>query len=410
MMSVTPATYDFSVPAVQANPYPIYNHLRREAPVFWNGPTWLVSRYDDIVTLLNDPARLSSARVEATFAVLPEGVQRELAPLRHVLGSRMLLSDPPRHTRLRNLMTKAFSARVTEAKRERIQRICNGFVDQAHVHGQMDIIRDLATPLPGWVIADMLGVPTDDQAMFTRWSRDQVRVYDRSGTANDRIAIMRQGQASMTEMKAYLEAIIAARRVEPRDDLITMMVQAEERGDRLTTDELVVMTIALLVGGNNSTAHLIGNAVLTLLRQPDALRQLRANPDLIRPAIEEVMRFESPVQATSRVATAAIPLGDRVIEPGQNVSLLIGAANRDAAQFANPDRFDIARQPNRHLTFAHGPHFCLGAAVARAEAQIAVLAVVQRCANLQLVDDDVEWIEGFAFRGPKRLPVTFTPA
>lgn len=409
-MSVTPATYDFSAPAVQANPYPIYDYLRREAPVFWNGTAWLVSRYDDIVMLLNDPARFSSARVEATFAVLPEEVQRELAPLRHVLGSRMLLSDPPRHTRLRNLMTKAFSARVTEAKRERIQRICDGFIEQARAHGWMDIIHDLATPLPGWVIADMLGVPTDDQAMFTRWSRDQVRVYDRSGTANDRIAIMRQGQASMAEMKAYLEAIIAARRMEPRDDLITMMVQAEERGDRLTTDELVVMTIALLVGGNNSTAHLIGNAVLTLLRQPDALRQLRANPDLIRPAIEEVMRFESPVQATSRVATAAIPLGDRVIEPGQNISLLIGAANRDAAQFADPDRFDITRQPNRHLTFAHGPHFCLGAAVARAEAQIAVLTVVQRCANLQLVDDEVEWIEGFAFRGPKRLSVTFTPA
>jgi cytochrome P450 len=405
-MSVTPATYNFSDPAVQVNPYPIYEQLRRESPVFWNGPYWLLSRYDDIVAILSDP-RSSSARVEATFAVLPEEVQQELAPFRHVLGSRMLLSDPPRHTRLRTLMTKAFSARVTEAKRERIEEICNHFLDRVMAQGEMDVMRDVAVPLPGWVIADMLGVPKEDQEDFTRWSRDQVRVYDRSGTMHERIPIMRQGQASMLEMKAYLEDVIAARRKEPREDLITMMIQAEEAGDRLTTDEMVVMCIALLVGGNNSTAHLIGNAILTLARHPEAIDQLRANPDLIRPAIEEVMRYDSPVQATSRVAHAPIEIGGQTIEAGQNVYLLFGSANHDEAQFPNPGRFDITRQPNRHLSFAHGPHFCLGAAVARAEAQTAVLTIVQRCRDLHLVNDHVDWIEGFAFRGPKSLPVTF---
>ncbi len=405
-MSVVPVTYNFSDPAVQVNPYPIYEWLRRESPVFWNGPYWLLSRYDDIVSILNDP-RVSSARVEATFAVLPEAVQEELSPLRHVLGSRMLLSDPPRHTRLRTLMTKAFSARVTEAKRERIEEICHGFLDRVSAQGQMDVMHDVAVPLPGWVIADMLGVPQDDQEDFTRWSRDQVRVYDRSGTMHERIPIMRQGQASMLEMKAYLEDVIAARRKEPREDLITMMIQAEEAGDRLTTDEMVVMCIALLVGGNNSTAHLIGNAILTLARHPEALAQLRANPDLIRPTIEEVMRFDSPVQATSRVAREAIAVGGQTIEPGQNIYLLFGSANHDEAQFPNPSHFDITRQPNRHLTFAHGPHFCIGAAVARAEAQTAVLAIAQRCENLELASDQVDWIEGFAFRGPKSLPVTF---
>jgi pimeloyl-[acyl-carrier protein] synthase len=364
-MSVTPAIYNFSDPEVQVNPYPIYERLRRESPVFWNGPYWLVSRYDDIVALLNDP-RVSSARVEATFAVLPEDVQQELQPLRHVLGSRMLLSDPPRHTRLRTLMTKAFSARVTEAKRERIAEICNHFLDRVMAQGTMDIMHDVAVPLPGWVIADMLGVPREDQEDFTRWSRDQVRVYDRSGTMHERIPIMRQGQASMLAMKAYLEEVIAARRKEPREDLITMMIEAEEAGDRLTTDEMVVMCIALLVGGNNSTAHLIGNAILTLARHPEAIAQLRANPALIRPAIEEVMRYDSPVQATSRVAREPIEVGGQTIDAGQNIYVLFGSANRDEAQFPDPTRFDIARAPNRHLTFAHGPHFCLGAAVARA--------------------------------------------
>ena len=405
-MSIMPAIYNFSDPAVQVDPYPIYETLRRESPVFWNGPYWLLSRYDDIVAILNDP-RISSARVEATFAVLPKDVQQELTPLRHVLGSRMLLSDPPRHTRLRTLMTKAFSARVTETKRERIEAICNRLLDGVMAQGSMDVMHDVAAPLPGWVIADMLGVPQEDQADFTRWSRDQVRVYDRSGTMHERIPIMRQGQESMLEMKAYLEAVIAARRAEPRDDLITMMIQAEETGDRLTTDEMVVMCIALLVGGNNSTAHLIGNAILTLARHPESLAQLRANPDLIRPAIEEVMRYDSPVQATSRVAREPIAIGGQTIEPGQNVYLLFGSANRDDAQFPDPQRFDITRQPNRHLSFAHGPHFCLGAAVARTEAQIAVLTIAQRCAGLQLAHDHVDWIEGFAFRGPKSLPVTF---
>ena len=405
-MSVTPAIYNFSDPAVQVNPYPIYERLRREAPVFWNGPYWLLSRYDDIVALLNDP-RVSSARVEATFAVLPDDVQQELQPLRHVLGSRMLLSDPPRHTRLRTLMTKAFSARVTEAKRERIEEICNHFLDRVMAQGAMDVVQDVAVPLPGWVIADMLGVPKEDQEDFTRWSRDQVRVYDRSGTMHERIPIMRQGQASMLAMKAYLEDVIAARRREPREDLITMMIQEEEMGDRLTTDEMVVMCIALLVGGNNSTAHLIGNAILTLARHPEAIAQLRADPALIRPAIEEVMRYDSPVQATSRVAREAIDVGGQTIEAGQNIYVLFGSANRDEAQFPDPTRFDITRTPNRHLTFAHGPHFCLGAAVARAEAQSAVLTIVQRCAGLQLASEHVDWIEGFAFRGPKSLPVTF---
>jgi pimeloyl-[acyl-carrier protein] synthase len=400
---------DFTDPAIQADPYPVYADLRRDAPVFWNGQHWLISRYEDIVALLTD-TRMSSQRVDATFRVLPEDVQRELDPLRTVLSNRMLLTDPPRHTRLRTLVTKAFSAKAAQGKRERILGFCDMFLDRLIDQGSMDVMRDYATPLPGWTIADTLGVPTDEQEAFTRWSHDQVRIYDRPGTAHERIAVMRQGQASMLQMRSYLEEVIEQRRREPREDLISELVAAEEQGDRLTVEEMVVMVIALLVGGNNSTAHLIGNAVLTLTRHPEELARLRAQPDLIRPAIEEVMRFESPVQATSRVATAPIELRDQVIEPGQNVSLLFGSANRDEQQFSGPERFDIARHPNRHLTFAHGPHFCLGSALARNVAQCAVLRLIERCDDLQRVADDVQWNEGFSFRSVRTLPVMFRPA
>ncbi len=400
---------DFSDPAVRANPYPTYAQLRAESPVLWNGQSWLISRYEDIIGLMTDD-RVSSARAESIFQVLPDDVRQELQPLRHILGSRMLLTDPPTHTRLRNLVTKAFSARMVREKTPRIQEICDGFIDRVVSNGEMDVISDLAVPLPGWVIADMLGVPREDLPSFTRWSRDQVRVYDRPGTAGERIPIMRQGQASMLEMKAYLEEVIDARRRDPRDDLITMLVMAEEQGDRLSLDELVIMIIALLVGGNNSTAHLIGNAVLTLARHPEAIERLRSDPGLIGTAVEEVLRFESPVQATSRVARDAIAIGGHTIEPGQNISLLFGSANRDEAQFPEPDRLDIARRPNRHLTFAHGPHFCLGAAIARTEAQIAVKTVVQRCLDLELRMDQADWLEGFSFRGLKSLPVRFKAA
>lgn len=397
---------DFSDPDVQANPYPILRDLQENSPVFWNGNAWLISRYEDVVALFTDP-RMSSQRIDATFAVLPPDVQQELQPLREVLGDRMLLSDPPKHTRLRTLVMKAFSAKAAAGRRDRIQMFCDRFLGPVVERGQMDVMAGFATPLPGWTIADTLGIPQDRQDDFTRWARDQVLIYDRLGTMGDRVAIMRRGQHSMLEMKEYLETIIEQRRREPREDLLTELVHAEEAGDQLSTNEMVVMVVAILIGGNNSTAHLIGNSILTLIRHPEARERLRAEPDLIRPAIEEVMRYESPVQTTSRVALEPVELGGQTIQPGDNVNLMIAAANRDPAQFDDPDTFVIDRRPNRHLTFAHGPHFCLGSALARNVAQIAVQSVIQRCDDLQLVSDEIKWAPGFAFRHASTLPVTF---
>ena len=403
-MKTTPP--DFSDPAIQVDPYPHYQRLRDDAPVCWNGRTWLISRYDDIVTLLNDP-RMSSARTEQTFAVLPPDVQQELTPLRSILGSRMLLSDPPKHTRLKAIVNKAFSPRMIEGRRTSIERICHGFIDEVIDKGTMDVMADVATKLPGWAITDILGVPYEDQPRFTRWARDQVAIYDRAGLTQDRVGIMRQGQKSMLEMKAYLEVVIEQRRIDPRDDLISELVMAEEQGDRLSLDELFGMCVALLVGGNNSTSHLIGNAILTVAHQPEALAQLLADPSLIAPATEEVMRYDSPVQATSRVVKETMSFKGETFEAGQGIVVLFGSGNRDETQFANPTVFEMTRQPNRHLTFAHGPHFCLGVSIARTVSQIGILALLQRCANLKLVSERVEWLPGFAFRGPHTLPVTF---
>jgi hypothetical protein len=399
-------TLDFSDPVIQADPYPHYRHLRESAPVCWNGRNWLISRYDDIVTLLNDP-RMSSARTEQTFAVLPLDVQAELTPLRTILGSRMLLSDPPKHTRLRGIVSKAFTQRMIESRRAHIERVCHQFIDTVIDQGEMDVMADVANKLPGWAITDILGVPYGDQPQFTHWARDQVKIYDRAGLTQDRVGIMRQGQKSMLEMKAYLAEVIAQRRQHPQDDLLTELIMAEEQGDRLSEDELFGMCVALLVGGNNSTAHLIGNAVITFVRHPNALAQLLANPSLIASATEEVMRYDSPVQATSRIVKETMHFGGETFEAGQGIVVLFGSGNHDEAQFANPTMFEMTRSPNRHLSFAHGPHYCLGVAIARVVSQVGILAILQRCKQLRLLSDKIEWLPGFAFRGPHTLPVKF---
>lgn len=407
-MATTPITIDFTDPAIQANPYPTYEELRRERPVFWNGNAWLVAKYDDVVSILTDD-RMSSQRVDATFSVLPPEIQQELAPLRHILGERMLLSDPPKHTRLRKLVMQAFSAKAAQGRRDRIETFANMFIDKVIEQGEMDVMADYANRIPGYTVADVLGVPNDNQAQFAAWAEDQVRVYDRPGTHGDRVAVMRKGQESMLAMKAYVDEIIAERRLNPQDDLITELVQAEEDGDRLTNDEMVAMIVAVLVGGNNSTAHLIGNATLTLLRFPDVRQQLLDDPALIRPIIEEVMRWESPVQATSRVVKEDMEFSGHQFSQGDNVSILVASANRDEEKFDHADSFDFTRRPNRHLTFIVGPHYCLGSALARNIAQVSVLTLFERCKNMQLATDRLEWSPTFSFRHLERLPVTFNP-
>ncbi len=311
--------------------------------------------------------------------------------------------DPPDHTRLRGLVAQAFSARMVESVRPKIQTAVDELLDKVAPTGQMDVIADLANPLPGIVIAEMLGVPKEDQPRFKQWANDYARFL---GTLGDNPDLREAANRAVIELSDYIREVAAQRRVEPRDDLITALVQAEDEGERLTHDELVATCFLLLFAGNETTTNLIGNGTLTLLRHPEAHSMLRDNPALIRTAIEEFLRWESPVQFTDRLVIEDIEIGGQQIYAGQAVRTILGAANRDPAQFDNPETLDITRRPNRHIAFAHGIHFCLGAPLARAEGQIAINTLVQRFPALAATTDQVEWQRNHVFRALSTLPVT----
>jgi cytochrome P450 len=397
--------YDAYGGANRADPYPVLRQLREEAPVYWNGYEWVLSRYADVVTALGD-ARMSSARIVVTRPdeVPPPEIMRYQA----LLNAMMLFSDPPSHTRLRGLVAQAFSARRIENMRPRIQELVDDLVDAVVERGELDVIRDIADPLPGAVIAEMLGVPQADQPQFKAWARDFAMALD--GVGVEELSPRRLGLRAINAMSEYLLEIFAARRSAPQDDLITALLVAEEDGQRLTHDEVIATCFLLLFAGNETTTNLIGNGLLTLLRQPDELRRLRDDPELIRTAVEELLRYESPVQLTDRRALEPLEIGGQQIESGQHVTVLLGAANRDPAQFPEPDRLDLGRRPNRHVAFIQGIHFCLGAPLARAEGQIAINTLVQRLPQLELVSDVPAWRELDVFRGLVTLPVAFAPA
>jgi len=381
-----------------ADPYPHYHRLRSEDPVhFVDVPgMWLLSRYTDVVTALLD-RRLSAERFQLS---LPE---MQASALISSLSRMMLLRDPPHHTRLRSLASKAFTPRTVEQLRPRIHRIVDELIDAIAAIGGMDLIRDIAEPLPVVVIAELMGLPAGDRAQLKRWSDALVTVADGSLA----LAGFAAAEQSAAEFKEYLARIFAQRRIEPQDDLISALLAAREHDDRLDDDELFASCVLLLIAGHETTTNLIGNGIVTLLRHPEELARLRDDPSLIRSAVEELLRFESPVQLTSRVAAVDHDIDGRTIRKGQEVCLLLAAANRDPAQFVDPDRLDLGRADNEHLAFGHGLHFCLGAALARLEGQIAIQAVLRRLPGLRLASDTLAWREGLMLRGLKELALVW---
>lgn len=394
------ATYDIFSDFVRDDPYPLYQRMRDEAPVHFDGWAWNLTRHADVLFAFSDP-RFSSDRFGTPDWFEPE-YAREIAPLYDITNLFLLFMDPPDHTRLRGLVAQAFSAKMIEGMRPTIQSAVDELLDKVAATGTMDIIADLANPLPGIVIAEMLGVPKVDQPRFKEWANAYARFL---GTLGDNPDLRNAANRAVIELSDYIREVAQQRRVEPRDDLITALVQAEEQGDRLTHDELVATCFLLLFAGNETTTNLIGNGILTLLRNPDAHALLREQPTLIRTAVEEFLRWESPVQFTDRAVIDDVEIGGQKIYAGQSVRTILGAANRDPAQFENPETFDITRRPNRHIAFAHGIHFCLGAPLARAEGQIAINSVVQRFPALAASDDRVVWQRNHVFRALKTLPV-----
>jgi pimeloyl-[acyl-carrier protein] synthase len=386
-------------PEFVADPYPMYHRLRTEDPVH-HSPLgfWVLTRYEDVVASLRDP-RLAKEAIAAFVAerlgVTPLGI-----------GLSMLDRDPPDHTRLRSLVSKAFTPRVVEVLRPHIQQIVDGLLDRAEDRRSMDLIEDFAYPLPVIVICEMLGVPVADQERFKGWGLDIARGLDGVLLGPDSPVIQRSTE-SRSALAGYFRELIAERRSTPRADMLTDLIAAEEAGDKLTENELLATCILLLVAGHETTVNLIGNGTLALLRHPDQLQRLRDNPGLIGTAVEELLRFDGPVQRTARIPSEDVTIGGKLIPKGDMVMPFIGAADRDPAQFTEPDRLDIGRTDNRHIAFGWGIHFCLGAPLARVEGQIAINTLVRRLPKLALATEAPAFRQSLTLRGLSALPVTF---
>lgn len=399
---------DLNGPEAVSNPYPLYDQVRSQDPVHWSQSDnyWFISRYTDLTSLIRDE-RMSSDRFRAIAASLPEEAKERLSALIGAVSSWMLMSDPPSHTRMRGLVNKAFTPRMIEMIRSRIQTLVDGMLDNVLKNGRLDVIADLAVPLPAIVIADLLGVPEKDHSQFKKWSDDiaaGITGTDSVGTQSERYLI---AQKSFIELSDYFRGIVEELKEHPQDNLLSALVEAEEAGDKLTEQELFANCVLLMFAGNETTTNLIGNGTLALLRNPIQMQMLRSDGELIGSAVEELLRFDSPVQKLGRLATADIEIGGKVIKAGELVWLCYGAANRDPEQFSKPDQLDITRSDNRHVAFAQGIHYCLGASLARLEGQIAIGTLFKRIPEIMLTSDDLEWNPSTVLRGLKALPVAF---
>ena len=394
--------YHLLDPEELANPYPLYHRLRSEDPVHWDHflHTWVVTRYADVVTVLQ---YFSATRTPTPEQLTALGLSA-LVPLARVLVCQMLFLDAPAHGRIRNLASKAFTPRRVEALRSHIQEITDNLLDAVQDKGRMDVIADLADPLPAIVTAEMLGLPTSDRQQLTSWSTDFAEALGNFQHNPDHAPRVLR---SLEEMCSYFRAAVQGHRQHRGNDLICELLNAELDGDSLTEEEVVANSIMLMTGGQETTTNLIGNGILSLLRHPDQFQKLRANPSLVHSAIEELLRYESPIQYTSRLALDDVQMEGKTIRKGQAVIAVMGAANRDPERFPDPDRLDICRQDNRHLAFAWGAHFCFGAPLARLEGQIAFETMLRRMPNLGLKPGPVTWRENLSFRGLTSLPVTF---
>jgi cytochrome P450 len=409
MSAPAPTLPAFPDPRILADPYPFYAMLRSSNPVFrlpigdsGSPGLWILTRYADVQRVLKDP-RFSVDRRKAV--VIQQNLDRLPAAVAFAEegGLRsMLVMDPPDHTRVRGLVSKAFTPRRVAALRPRIEAIVTELLDAVTDRGEMDGIADFAAPLPAIVIAELLGVPAADHKQFKQWSTELVSV----GAGNP-FGAREAFERALERLLDYLRGVIGERRKGPRDDLISGMIEAQENSSALSDAELLATSNLLLIAGHETTTNLIGNGTLALLRHPEQLELLRADPSLLRPAIEELLRFDSPVQGTARVATQDVEVGGKTIPAGALVVAGIGAANRDPEVFPDPDRLDLGRAGENHLSFGFGAHFCLGAPLARLEGEVAFAALLARFPRLALARETVEYRVNLILRGLTSLPLRF---
>jgi len=394
------AAHPFFGAEMLANPYPFYHRLRSNSPVLWMPPldAWVITSYEFVSRALRNPLFSSDRFPRARQRMQARGLT---SPLNDRVRS-MIHTDAPDHTRLRSLVNRAFTPQVVAAMEQDIQSVVDDLLDTIPDRGEMDLIESLAYPLPLTVIAGLLGLPPKDREQLKRWS-DEISLF----LSGDVGALTQESWDLIVkargELADYLLRILNERRAKPGHDLLSALTQAEENGGRLTDDELLSTAILLLVAGNETTTNLIGNGMLALLRHPDEHQRVWHDASLIAGAVEEMLRFDSPVQLTNRLAKSDLEIGDVKIKQGQVVYLILGAANRDPAQFDEPDKFDVTRTNNKHLAFGAGAHFCVGAPLARLEGQVVLRTLRRRYPKLRLGTEPPVYRENFNLRGLKAL-------
>jgi cytochrome P450 len=410
--------FDYFSPGFRANPYAAYARLREQAPVCWGmgfepgmPGVWHIARYADIQRILKDPRFTHQHAREISDGVV-SGVETSTATandeaqlFRELSGLSLLFIDPPAHTRLRALVSKAFTPRMVESVRPRAQALADELLDAAASAGTLDMIGGYAMPLTLTVISEMLGVPIESREEMREWAGVLVQAID----CKRDTAIYGPATAVTMRLVALFQGVLEERRAEPRNDLISELLQAHEQDDRLSEQELIVTATTLLLAGHETTVNLIGNGMLALLQHPDQLALLREHPELTPSAVEEFLRYEAPSQMASRVAPEEIEIGGQIVGRGEVLNLLLGSGNHDPEAFDDPDRLDVTRANNRHLAFGMGMHYCLGAPLARLEGQVAIETLLRRFPTLRLSNDPArspQWRETISFRGLRSLWLT----
>ncbi|OLO36337.1 hypothetical protein BTR23_15820 [Alkalihalophilus pseudofirmus] len=395
---------DLLAPEVVKNPYPYFHLLRAEDPVYWsdkwNG--WILTRYHDINEALLNPG-LTSQRIRPSKSMPKEKVL-DMVSTFEILSKWMVFNDPPNHTRIRMLVNKAFTPKAVEEMRPFMYEVTDYLLDQVESAKKMDVIRDYAFVLPILVISKMLGLPDEDRDLLKQWSDDLLLLVFGAVKDSDR---HERAQKGMQQMASYLGDVVNDRMKNPKDDLISSLVNAKEKGDVLSKDEIIATCTLLVFGGHETTTNLIANGLLSLISNPQQLKLLKNNPSLIDTAIEELLRYDGPSKAIMRVAKKDVVINGKTIKEGQRLLLMQIAANRDPEVFDNADELDITRKPNTHLGFGKGIHYCLGAPLARLEASVAINQVLKRFPTIRLETNDLEWQPIIISRALKNLPVLF---
>lgn len=390
-------------PEFLENPYPTYHKMRDEAPVAWSEKSkyWMCTRYEDIRAMLGDMAYEKQLQrwkqVNPLLKMVPE-----VSALMKSRAVWMLNMNPPDHTRMRGLVNRAFTPTMVKGMRPHIESIANGLIDSLEGKNEFDFVSEFAFQLPVTVIAEMLGVPKEDREKFKHWSNTLTDTLEPSPNLDH----LKKANKANEELYEYLRPLVQDRRREPKNDLISALVAAEEDGKKLTEEELLANCILILVAGHETTVNLIGNSVRMLLQHPDQLALLKRNPELVPGAIGETLRFESPVQTTRRLAGEDMELAGQKIKEGDMMLLFMGAANRDPLQFPDPDKFDITRDTKKHLSYGHGIHHCLGSSLADTEGQVALETLLKRMPDMKVLPQKIEMRNTFALRGVKSLMVS----